>query len=543
MARSTWLYFEHFVGPEDRWLPPDHFQESPRGIVAHRTSPTNIGLMLLSTLSAHDLGYIGPLELSLRLRDSFDSMDALERVRGHFQNWYDTCSFAPFPPRYISTVHSGNLVASLMILRQGCYEMSNSRVVNWQGLQDSLEMLSATLARGRLGPAADDLQAAIRSLQLLVKTLSDRSQFTPDLLMQLFREGQAELEAMLWEAVQQTDQEASPDTLRTLSTWIDRVRHQLRRIRIDIQVLAPWLLDLAESPRPAHLETNPELASAWDALHANLPLHPRLGEISDVCRHADNILEEILGFLGPNETALLEWCETLSYDLESARKNCESLLDNFSLLASRAEAFVQSMPFGFLYDPQRHVFHIGYNVESGRLDSNYYDLMASEARIASLVAIARGDVPQRHWLHLARPLTEFQGARCLLSWSGTMFEYLMPCLVMPNFENSLLVQTARGAVRAQVQYGRQRSIPWGVSESAFGAMDAYSTYQYRAFGVPGLGVKRGLADDLVVAPYASVMALIVEPVKAFKNIERFIADGHLGRFGLYEAIEYTPSPM
>ena len=543
LARSTWLYFEHFVGPEDRWLPPDHFQESPRGIVAHRTSPTNIGLMLLSTLSAHDLGYIGPLELSLRLRDSFDSMDALERVRGHFLNWYDTRSFAPLPPRYISTVDSGNLAASLMILRQGCYEMSNTHVVNWQGLQDTLEMLSVTLTRGRLGPAADDLQEAIRSLQLLVKTLGDRSQFTPVLLMQLFQEGQAELEAMLWEAVQQTDQEASPDTLRTLSTWIDRVRHQLRRIRIDIQVLSPWLLDLAESPRPARLETNPELASAWEALHANLPLHPRLGEISDICRRANEILDEILGFLEPNETALLEWCETLAYDLQSARKNCESLLENFSVLASRAEAFVQSMPFGFLYDAQRHVFHIGYNVESGRLDSNYYDLMASEARIASLVAIARGDVPQRHWLHLARPLTEFQGARCLLSWSGTMFEYLMPNLFMESYPSTLMDESCRVAVEEQIGYAAEKNIPWGISEASYYNFDAQQVYQYQAFGVPSLGYKRNLSNDLVVAPYASVLALPFKPQAVMQNLARLEHFKMWGLYGFYESIDFTPERL
>ena len=169
LARSTWLYFEHFVGPEDRWLPPDHFQEDPRGLVAHRTSPTNIGLMLLSTLSAHDLGYIGPLELSLRLRDSFDSMDALERVRGHFLNWYDTRTFAPLPPRYISTVDSGNLAACLIALRQGCYEMAQTPVVNWEGFLDTLGMLSLTLEQAHLGQAANQLNAAITSLQDQVK--------------------------------------------------------------------------------------------------------------------------------------------------------------------------------------------------------------------------------------------------------------------------------------------------------------------------------------------------------------------------------------
>ncbi|HEX6036129.1 MAG TPA: glucoamylase family protein, partial [Anaerolineales bacterium] len=530
LARSTWLYFEHFVGPEDRWLPPDHFQESPRGVVAHRTSPTNIGLMLLSTLSAHDLGYIGPLELSLRLRDSFDSMDSLERVRGHFLNWYDTRSFAPLPPRYISTVDSGNLAACLMALRQGCYEMSQTEVVNWQGLEDTLDMLSATLTQGGLGSSADSLQAAIDSLRALVKRLNDRSQFTPALLMELFKEGQAELEAMLWEAVQQTDEETAPDTLRKLSIWIDRVRHQLRRIRIDIQVLAPWLLALADAPRPAGLDTNPELTSAWEALQANLSLHPTLAEIPDICKRASNLIEELTGFLDEKDQAALEWCDALAYDLGSARKNCLSLLDNFSVLASRSETFFQSMPFGFLYDPQRHVFHIGYNVESGRLDSNYYDLMASEARIASLVAIARGDVPQNHWLHLSRPLTEFDGARCLLSWSGTMFEYLMPNLFMESYPNTLMDESCRVAIEQQIKYAAEKNVPWGTSEASYYNFDAQMIYQYQAFGIPSLGYKRGLSNDLVVAPYASVLALPFMPQAVMQNLARLES---LKMWGLY----------
>jgi cyclic beta-1,2-glucan synthetase len=543
LARSTWLYFEHFVGPEDRWLPPDHFQESPRGLVAHRTSPTNIGLTLLSTLSAHDLGYIGPLELSLRLRDTFDSMDALERVRGHFLNWYDTRSFAPLPPRYISTVDSGNLAACLVALRQGCFEMDQTEVVNWQGLQDTLEMLSVTLVQGRLGPAANTFQAAIDAMQTLVKKLNDRTQFTPALLMELFKEGQTELEAMLWEAVQQTDEETAPDTLRKLSIWIDRVRHQLRRIRIDIQVLAPWLLVMAEMPRPARLDTNSELASSWQALQANLPLHPTLGEVPDICKRATNIIEELTGFLDQDDLIVFEWCEALAYDLESARKNCISLLNNFSVLGSRAEGYVQNMPFGFLYDSQRHVFHIGYNVESGRLDSNYYDLMASEARIASLVAIARGDVPQNHWLHLSRPLTEFGGARCLLSWSGTMFEYLMPPLFTESYPNTLMDESCRVAIEQQIQYGIENDIPWGTSEASYYNFDAQQVYQYQAFGVPSLGYKRGLSNDLVVAPYASMLALPFLPQAVMQNLAHFESMKMWGLYGLYESVDFTPERL
>jgi cyclic beta-1,2-glucan synthetase len=543
LARSTWLYFEHFVGPEDRWLPPDHFQESPRGLVAHRTSPTNIGLMLLSTLSAHDLGYIGPLELSLRLRDSFDSMDSLERVRGHFLNWYDTRTFAPLPPRYISTVDSGNLAACLIALRQGCYEMVQAPVVNWEGLLDTLGMLALTLDQAQLGRSADKLDTAIVSLQNRVKALNDPKQFSPTLLKELFREDQVELEAMLWESIQESEEEYAPEIARKLSVWVDRVRQQLRRIRIDIQVLAPWLLAMSEMPRPLQLDTRPELAAAWQALEANLSLHPVLGEIPDICKRANNIIEELTDSLDQNDITVFEWCDALAYDLGAARKNAASLLDNYSGLATRAESYLQEMPFGFLFDPQRRVFHIGYNVESGRLDPNYYDLMASEARIASLIAIARGDVPQNHWLYLARPLTDFNGVRCLLSWSGTMFEYLMPNLFVESYPNTLVDQSCRAAIQQHIQYGVENNIPWGTSEASYYNFDAVQVYQYQAFGVPNLGYKRTLSNDLVVAPYASILALPFAPQEVMQNLSRLENLKMWGLYGFYESVDFTPDRL
>ncbi|HLO27894.1 MAG TPA: glucoamylase family protein [Anaerolineales bacterium] len=499
--------------------------------------------MLLSTLSAHDLGYIGPLELSVRLRDSFDGMDSLERVRGHFLNWYDTRTFAPLPPRYISTVDSGNLAACLITLRQGCYEMIQTPVINWDGFLDTLGMLALTLVQARLGHAADKLQAAIEALQAQVMALNDPEQFTPNLLMQLFQEGQAELETMLWEAIQESDQEYAPENARKLSVWIDRVRHQLRRIRIDIQVLAPWLLTIADMPHPLELDARPELAAAWRALEANLSLHPLLGDIPALCKRASNIIEEITDLLDQNDRAVFEWCDTLAYDLGAAGKNASSLLDNYSVLAARAESYIQSMPFGFLLDPQRRVFHIGYNVESGRLDQNYYDLMASEARIASLIAIARGDVPQNHWLYLARPLTQFNGVRCLLSWSGTMFEYLMPNLFMESYPNTLMDQSCHVAIEQQIQFTAQKNIPWGISEASYYNFDAVQVYQYQAFGVPSLGYKRNLSNDLVIAPYASILALPFMSQAVMQNLSRLESLKMWGLYGFYESVDFTPERL
>ncbi|HKY53840.1 MAG TPA: glucoamylase family protein, partial [Anaerolineales bacterium] len=544
LARSTWLYFEHFVGPEDRWLPPDHFQEFPRGQPAHNTSPTNIGLMLLSTLSAHDLGYIGPLEFSLRIRDSFTSMDSLERVRGHFLNWYDTRTFAPLPPRYISTVDSGNLAASLIILREGCLEMPRTPIMHWGGMLDTLNLLSYTLAQADLGQATNDLDATIDSLRAQVEMLNDPGQFSAGLMMKLFKDSNAELENMLWEAIQNSDEEIDPDILRSLSIWINRVRYQLKHLRTDLQVLAPWLLVVTDMPNLNNQpNTKPELVSAWGDLQATLVLHPKLGEIPEICTRAGSILEQIINSLEESNRVALDWCKSLAYDLESARKNAASLLDDYVALASRAESFFQAMNFSFLYDPQRRVFHIGYNVESGRLDPNYYDLLASEARISSLIAIGRGDISQSHWLYLARPFTQVNGTRALLSWSGTMFEYLMPTLFAESYPNTLLDQSCEAAVDAHIQYASEKGIPWGISEASYYGFDVSQIYQYQAFGVPTLGYKRGLAEDLVVAPYASILALPFAPQAVMQNLEWFEKLKMWGLYGLYESADFTPERL
>ncbi len=197
------------------------------------------------------------------------------------------------------------------------------------------------------------------------------------------------------------------------------------------------------------------------------------------------------------------------------------------------------MDFRFLYNNRRRVFHIGYNLDAAHLDDNYYDLMASEARLTSLIAIAKGDVPTEHWLHLNRPVTRVNGTRVLLSWSATLFEYIMPTLFLKSYPDTLLDESAEGAVNWQVEYGLEKGLPWGISESGFYRFDANLNYQYRAFGVPGLGFKRGLSDDLVVAPYASLMSVKFAPKKVLQNAERLEEMGMLGLYGFYEAIDFT----
>ena len=210
---------------------------------------------------------------------------------------------------------------------------------------------------------------------------------------------------------------------------------------------------------------------------------------------------------------------------------------------SQAETYFQAMNFHFLYDQQRQLFRIGYNVSAAVADNNFYDLLASEARIASLVALAKHEVPRSHWLHLGRPLTQIHGTRALLSWSATMFEYLMPTLLMRSYPGTLLHESVAAAVDTQIAYGREKGIPWGISESGYYAFDPNMNYQYRAFGVPGLGFKRNLAEDLVIAPYASLLALPFQPQAVAANLDWFAALGAVGPYGLYEAIDFTPARL
>jgi len=570
LARRTWLYFEQFIGPDDHWLPPDHFQESPRGLVARRTSPTNLGLSLLSTLAAYDLGYIGPLDLILQLRPTFESMGRLAWYRGHFLNWYDTRNLHPLLPRYVSTVDSGNLAGCLLALRQGLLVLPNEPVLRWQrwqGLLDALDVLAEAVEdaasvewpdrEATVVPLRDHL-AHVRRRVLAAR---DAPESWVGLLTALRDDAWPELERLLISLVESQPGVLDAATLGELRIWSERVSAQLHSMQSELNMLLPWLLPLSQPPE---LFTRPEadaaIADAWRSLVDGLPIAASLAQTPEICRAGraklDRLQNILAGMVDPDRVhpeprpeltewvqRARDWCLHLAERLDSARMAVNTLLISYRDLSEQAEAYFQAMDFGFLFDPHRQVFHIGYNVESDTLADNYYDLMASEARMASLLAVAKGDVPQSHWLHLARPVTQVNGARALLSWGGSMFEYLMPSLLMRSYEGTLLEQSCHAAVNRQISYARQKRVPWGISESGYYRFDAAMNYQYRGFGVPGLGFKRGLSEDLVVAPYASLLALPLRPQAVVRNIAHLIELRMLGRYGFYEAIDYTASRL
>ena len=562
LARRTWLFFEQFIGPEDQWLPPDHFQEAPLGIVAHRTSPTNIGLALLSTLGAYDMGYLEVLTLPTRLTSSFDTLEKLERYQGHFLNWYDTRTLDPLQPRYVSTVDSGNLAACLIALYQGCLEIPDRPVLRWEafvGLLDAIDLLEEVfrdMDGDALQPSISALMSALSAIVQVIQSVKDEPTRWAGLLSELGSGGHGQdsphswtgLDRLIGELVENYPKELGPENLRRLRYYNRAARQQLNSIQRSVDLLLPWLasfLDMPGSFREADLPAS--LADAWQALQVAFPPQVTLREIPAACRAVRLALADLRNSLQMLKRAdwedELRWVKGLEDRLDADGMTAEILLIGFQELARRSDALFQEMDFSFLFDSQRQVFHIGYNVTNGNLDLNYYDLLASEARLASLVAIAKGEVPQSHWLHLSRPFTRVDDRQALLSWSATMFEYLMPRLVVRSEPGTLLRQTLEVVTDRQIAYGHARHVPWGISESGYYRFDSNQFYQYRAFGVPGLGYKRGLADDLVITPYATLLALPLRPRAVLQNIERLKQSDMLGMYGFYEAADFTPARL
>ncbi len=465
-ARRTWRYFETFVTDEDQMLPPDNFQEDPRPVIAHRTSPTNLGLYLLASVSAREFGWLGTLDTVARLEATLATMQRLARYRGHFYNWYDTQDLRPLEPKYVSSVDSGNLAGHLIALGNACRAWAGQpagagRPVAFAGLRDSL--------------------------------------------------------ALLCEAVRERESERTDVALHG---------------EFD-QAVSALQAALADEPPPAASVPGWQTITLFAAT------------VADIARA---LVDETPGEQDGSDENALFWIDALEHAIHSHCRDSASTADESSVrgkrllaLADTALKMANEMEFGFLLDPVRGLLSIGYAVAEGGLDPSSYDLLASEARLASFVAIAKGDIPARHWFRLGRLATPVAGGAALVSWSGSMFEYLMPSLVMCAPASSLIARTSGLVVRRQISYGATLGLPWGISESAYNARDVELTYQYSSFGIPDIGLKRGLGHNAVIAPYATALAAMVAPAAAARNFERLAAAGANGRFGFYEALDYTPA--
>jgi cyclic beta-1,2-glucan synthetase len=515
LARKTWRFFETFVGPEDNWLPPDNFQEYPEPVVAHRTSPTNIGLSLLANLTAYDFGYISAPMLLDRTAKTFSTMEKMERFRGHFYNWYDTRTLAPLSPHYVSTVDSGNLTGFLLTLSPGLKSLANLPLVPPQafsGLRDTIE----SLIHGSI--ISKTVTSHLTTLQSQLKVLP--SHFTEILEV---------LRSLKQYVREQRDQlPMSADRASESSTWgVSSVEDQgTDCLAAILEDFAPWCL-LSKPP-----------ADLWENPPFDLDRIPSFMEVSRLAERVLPVIDARLARECSDEGR--SWLGLFRDTVECGSRRATAMIVFSENLAEKSEVLAR-FEYDFLYDQSRHLLAIGYNASEHRRDDSFYDLLASEARLCSFIAIAQGHLPQEHWFALGRTLTSWKSESMLISWSGSMFEYLMPLLVMPTFSHTILDQTYRTAVSRQIEYGKQRKVPWGISESGYNATDIHFNYQYRAFGVPGLGLKRGLADDLVIAPYAGMMALMIAPLAACTNLMRMTELGYEGQFGFFEAIDFTAS--
>ncbi len=420
-ARLTWRYFAEQVANPEHPLPPDNVQDQPVPAVAHRTSPTNIGLALLAELAAHDLGWQTSGQLLVRVDRVLSATLALERHRGHLFNWYDTRGGAPLAPRYVSMVDSGNLAGHLLVLAAGLRELAH-------GLPDAAQRIAGVRTTLRCAGISEATALAASSADLV------------------------------------------------------------------------------------------QLAASAATLASRTP-----GEAGEWCSWAA--------------------AEATAHLAEFVADDAGSFAIRAERLAVMATDFALGMEWDFLLDPHSKLFSIGWLVEDGQLDRSAYELLASESRLGSFIAVAAGGVAQEHWFRLGRQQVRCAGGQALMSWGGTLFEYLMPALVMPEEPGTLLDASNRAAVAEQQRYAALRGVPWGISESAYNLTDAQLNWQYRAFGVPGLGLKRGLADDLVVAPYASTLALLIDPSAAVANLRRLAALGAEGRYGFCEALDFTTSRL
>jgi cellobiose phosphorylase len=499
IARKTWNFFDEFVNEESSMLPPDNFQESYEQGVAYRTSPTNIGLYLLSIYTAYDFGYISAKDAFLRTKKTIDSILKLELYRGHLLNWYEIKQLQPLLPKYVSTVDSGNFLGCLWTLMQTipdviCDEILGNKV--FTGLRDTLGILKKET----------DNPEILREIKKLEEILL-RQNLSLTEKIQILNKADDQLKAIVKVA-------NTHEISNECSKYIQKLSQAIETRNEEVALYFSWV---------SLLDSDVNLSS---------PIS--LYDLSEgVIEGLEDALQKIT-----DENRFKEF-EAAFFNAKHAALN---EIQGINETLERIKSLSDEMDMKFLYNEPRKVFSIGFNVTDSRLDNSYYDLLASEARLSSFISIAKNDAPLEHWFALGRSFAKVQGHKVLLSWGGTMFEYLMPLLLTKPYEKSLLDEACKAAVACQISYGNKRGIPWGISESAYSAMDARKTYQYQSFGVPKLGLKRGLDEDLVVSPYSTGLSLMVDSKSSIKNLKRLMLEMHLDvfdKYGFFESVDYT----
>ncbi|MFD3155786.1 GH36-type glycosyl hydrolase domain-containing protein [Haloimpatiens sp. FM7330] len=484
ISRRTWAYFEDFICEENNWLAPDNYQEEPHKGVAYRTSPTNLGMGLMSNITAYDLGYIGLLELIDRLNNIISSMESMKKMKGHFYNWYDTRTKEPLYPRYISTVDSGNLVGYLWVISEALKEYLNNEIPikNYiLGLEDTARLADKEIKeKAGIENHYINILKEIDLKEIDIFTFNETLKKIQDKYKEVFIEDECDY-------------------------WNKKLKCSVDMLIKETNTIFPWINNISKEQK---------LCKSIDEVFLN------------------KSFSQITKLDGLKDVKVNDLLKVSKEKISSINLQINDLINRISLMAENTD-------FSLVFDNERELFTIGYDVENNTISKSYYDLLASEARQATFVAISKGDVSEVVWFKLGRALANINNSKGLVSWSGTMFEYFMPLLIMKNYPNTLLDQTYNSVIHGQKAYCSNKNVPWGISESAFYHFDVDLNYQYKAFGVPGIGVKRGLSDELVISPYSTVLAMQLDVKGAFQNLKVLIKEGILGKYGFYEAVDYT----
>jgi cyclic beta-1,2-glucan synthetase len=518
-ALRTWRFFRQYSNAGENWLIPDITHEE-LDLVAHRLSPTNLGFLLNSRLAAFDLGWTSLTEFIGDMEKTFDTMARMPKRDGQYFNWYDTRTLEAVSPRFISTVDNGNLVCCLWTVQQACLEAPAKRLFRHallQGISDHLETISELLAENGRNSM---LVHAVEHLKLQVKASSSAVVPWPETLQILAPE------------ILAFEKKISAANVREdVRWWMRELSARMKNLQEMVYDFAPWLLPVF-APYRALLGIQNKAKIEALSLESLAVLQSSL----------DKKVREIIADKqtdGATRSAMELLLSSLSRSIGTTQTATSRLLD----LANAAEASAKEIDFAFLYNSEKKQLSIGYDVERDCLHEAHYDLLASEARAAVFAAIAKGNIPQAAWFRLGRPRKTYQQAGVLVSWTGTMFEYLLPMLWMRTYPNTLLEESAKTAVKAQQDYAAAKSVPWGISESSCSDRNPDYHYRYHAFGLPSLALNHGEGDDLVISPYSSFLALLVDPQAAMKNLHEMKARGWIGTQGFYDACDFTPSRM
>ena len=505
LALRTWRFFYQFGGESHNYLIPDNVEEE--GLFeAARVSPTNYGLLLNARQAAVTFGYLTIPEFISLTRHSLQTYDKLEKFRGHIFNWYDTRTLEPIRPITISSVDSGNLAASFYTLRSGCRSLVREPLLHpglYSGIRDHWQLLRDL----------PDAPEGLKGQEPPAVTAGPEAWITWAL---------ATVDSPVFASADRASGEAG--------WWLAETHRLVQGLVTIVRDYMPWLL-----PRFAPLLALPQLQGVSETAAA-----VQTGSAANLAADLDARIARASASLA-SDSPLVVLAQELRIALAPAREGLKALAIGLKDLSAEAMRFATEMDFGFLMDRSRLLLSIGYELERHHLHQACYDLLCSEARIAAFITVAKGEAPQQSWFKLGRTHTMAYGHPVLISWTGTMFEYLMPSIWMRSYPDTLVSRTLAGVVEIQRAFGKEHGIPWGISESGWAGKDDHGHYHYQAFGIPPIALKWDAVAGPVVSPYSTCLALGIEPVEALRNLKRMAKMGWTGDYGFYEAADYQES--